>query len=187
MLDLKKAENIARDLAFKNLIPKIVQLKKGTEIVRAEASPETLDTREFHECAIALWLLDSSKTNSTFSDILSIADADNLSSAHANLFARLKKEKLDLVYESMEGPLIDILSRAEKHGFLINKKELEELSVEYHKELSKIEKKIFELAGEEFNVASPKQLGVILFEKLNLSAKGLKKTAGGARSTRVQN
>jgi DNA polymerase-1 len=72
-------------------------------------------------------------------------------------------------------------------GVLIDVKYLKKLSVEYHKELSALEKSIFRHAGREFNVNSPKQLGEILFDEMKLEnedGKKLKKTAGGARSTR---
>lgn len=72
----------------------------------------------------------------------------------------------------------------EKKGVKIDVAFLKELSTSYHKELSKLEKKIWEYAGIEFNINSPKQLGEILFDKMLLTAKGLKKTTGGARSTR---
>jgi DNA polymerase-1 len=58
------------------------------------------------------------------------------------------------------------------------------LSTDYHRELNRLEKKIHEFAGMEFNINSPKQLGEVLFDKLLLTAKNLKKTSGGARSTR---
>ena len=61
---------------------------------------------------------------------------------------------------------------------------MKKLSGEYHKKLEKAEKLIYKHAGEEFNINSPKQMGVILFDKMGLTAKGLKKTEGGARSTR---
>jgi DNA polymerase-1 len=58
------------------------------------------------------------------------------------------------------------------------------LSTKYHKELDKLQKEIWKHAKEEFNINSPRQLGVILFEKLGLKVKGMKKTAGGVQSTR---
>jgi len=61
---------------------------------------------------------------------------------------------------------------------------LKRLSETYHAELSRLEKKIWELAGMEFNINSPKQLSEVLFDKLDLKGKNMKKTGGGARSTR---
>jgi DNA polymerase-1 len=61
---------------------------------------------------------------------------------------------------------------------------LKKLSIEYHIELAKLEKKIYTLAKQEFNINSPKQLSEILFEKLQLSIKNHKKTGSGLKSTR---
>jgi DNA polymerase-1 len=72
----------------------------------------------------------------------------------------------------------------EAYGVLIDVAYLKKLSEEYHVHLKKIEERIWGHVGEEFNINSPKQLGEILFNKLNLTAKGMKKTAGGAQSTR---
>src|SRR3989344_3033021 len=71
-----------------------------------------------------------------------------------------------------------------ERGIKTDLSKLTELSDEFHRELSALEKKIWILAGEEFNINSPKQLGEVLFDRLGLSRKGQKKTAGGARSTR---
>ncbi len=72
----------------------------------------------------------------------------------------------------------------EKTGFKIDKGELTDLSKKYHKDLSELEKKIWKLAGSEFNINSPKQLGEILFVKLGLKPKNQKKTGSGAMSTK---
>ncbi len=71
-----------------------------------------------------------------------------------------------------------------ERGIRVDQKYLKGLSDEYHKDLTKLEQEIWKLSGEEFNINSPKQLGEIIFDKLGLAAKGQKKTAGGARSTR---
>ena len=96
----------------------------------------------------------------------------------------MPKVRLKKVYEDIELPLIPILENAEKKGVKIDVAYLEKLSKEYHVELEKYQKKIYELAGGEFNINSPKQLGEMLFDKLQIKIKNQKKTAGGARSTR---
>jgi DNA polymerase-1 len=88
------------------------------------------------------------------------------------------------VYADIEEPLIPIIEKMDNRGVKIDKNFLENLSKDYHKELSKLEKQIWNYAGVEFNINSPKQLGEIIFDKMGLTAKGLKKTSGGARSTR---
>ena len=69
-------------------------------------------------------------------------------------------------------------------GVKIDKKELARLSKDYHEKLSILEKKIWDLADGEFNINSPKQLGEILFMKLDLKPKNQKKTGSGALSTK---
>ena len=91
---------------------------------------------------------------------------------------------MEFVYEKIELPLSPVLRRMESRGVLIDRAFLSKLSKDYHQELQKNATEIYRLAGHEFNLNSPKQLGEILFDELRLSAKNQKKTAGGARSTR---
>ena len=71
-------------------------------------------------------------------------------------------------YYSVERPIVHVIASMEKNGFKINDLQLENLSQELSEKLNNVEKKIYNLSGEEFNVGSPKQLGEILFDKLNL-------------------
>ena len=100
------------------------------------------------------------------------------------LKARLSHEGLNSVYERLERPLVEVLCRMEHTGICVDKEILESLSDDFGKQASGIEKEIYELAGEEFNIGSPKQLGVILFGKLGLP--GGKKTKTGQYATGVQ-
>ncbi|SEQ65258.1 DNA polymerase I [Granulicatella balaenopterae] len=81
------------------------------------------------------------------------------------------------LYETMELPLADVLARMEIEGISVDKSRLEEMGLALDERLKELEQSIYEQAGEEFNVKSPKQLGVILFEKLNLPV--IKKTKTG--------
>ena len=90
---------------------------------------------------------------------------------------RLAKDELTPLFADVELPLTAVLSRMERAGVRIDEGHLSRLSAEYEKELAVLEKEIHELAGEEFLVSSPKQLQVILFEKLGLPI--LKKTKTG--------
>ncbi|MCL4536849.1 MAG: DNA polymerase I [Nitrospirae bacterium] len=93
------------------------------------------------------------------------------------LFERLKTEGLEDLYFNMEMPLIYVLTDMEEIGVRINKGRLEELSKELDRDLGIIESKIYNIAGESFNINSPQQLQKILFEKIGL--KPLKKTKTG--------
>ena len=101
-----------------------------------------------------------------------------------NLFKnRMVKEKCFFVYENLEIPLINVLVRMENSGIKIDEKILKNLSKSFEKELKVLEKKIFKISGENFNIASTKQLGDILYEKLKIS--GTKKTKKGNFATNV--
>ena len=105
------------------------------------------------------------------------------------IFLGLKEElfisKLNSVYERIERPLINIIANMEKEGILIDKSTLNALSIEFQDKLTLLQKKIHESCGEEFNIASPKQLGVILFEKLNLPQDKKSKTGNYSTSISV--
>jgi len=77
-------------------------------------------------------------------------------------------EKLRKLYETCDLPLMPILMRMESNGVLVNRAGLQSLSGAFHDQLQKLENEIWKLAGHEFNIASPKQLGAILFDELKL-------------------
>jgi DNA polymerase-1 len=90
---------------------------------------------------------------------------------------RLEADELTELYSQIELPLTVVISKIERAGVRVDEAHLGRLSLEYEKELARIEKEIHRLAGEKFLVSSPKQLQVILFEKLGLPI--LKKTKTG--------
>jgi DNA polymerase-1 len=97
---------------------------------------------------------------------------------------RLVAEKMTTVYESLERPLVDVLARMERRGIAIDRQILSRLSGEFAQTMARLESEIHALAGEPFNLGSPKQLGDILFGKMGLP--GAKKTATGAWATGAQ-
>ncbi len=90
---------------------------------------------------------------------------------------KIKKDGQEKLFYEIELPLVCVLADMEIYGFKIDKKALENFTASLLEKISSLEKKIFSLAGEEFNINSTKQLGVILFEKLGLKA--IKKTKTG--------
>ena len=94
----------------------------------------------------------------------------------------IQKEHLKSLFYDMEMPLVRVLKSMEQEGINIDSENLKKFSKELEEELDKIEKKVIELAGETFNLDSPRQLGLILFEKLEISKKA-KKTKSGQYST----
>lgn len=90
---------------------------------------------------------------------------------------KAKENNLISLYENVEKPLVKVLSDMEKTGVLVDRNKIIELNEEYSKLAYLYEQKVYELAGEVFNLNSPKQLGVILFEKIGLPV--VKKTKTG--------
>ncbi|MCD9538988.1 DNA polymerase I [Photobacterium carnosum] len=109
-------------------------------------------------------------------------DADITLRLHNALYPKVTAdEKLNKVFETIEMPLVPVLSRMERTGVYIDSALLGAQSIELAQRLDEIEKLAYELAGEEFNLSSPKQLQAILFEKMGLPV--LKKTPSGTPST----
>jgi len=109
-------------------------------------------------------------------------DADITLQLHQKLWPLLETENsLKHVVESVEVPLVPVLSDIERTGALVDIKQLNKQSEELAKRLVELEQEAYGLAGEEFNLASPKQLGQILFEKLKIPP--AKKTKTGVPST----
>ena len=143
-----------------------------------------ISPQELKETSVALWLINSNITNPTLEDIYGFAQTRDFETAKTTVFAEIKARNLTRVFEEIEKPLIPVIEQMNARGVKIDEAYLEKLSKEYHKELSALEKDIHLLAGIEFNVNSPKQLGDILFNKMGLKVARQKKTAGGALSTR---
>jgi DNA polymerase-1 len=93
----------------------------------------------------------------------------------------LKLEKLTNIYEIFEKPLIEILAFMEIKGIKVDSKSLENLSKKFEKKIKNLEKEIFKFSKKEFNIASPKQLGEIIYNELEIAV--LKKTRKGGFAT----
>jgi DNA polymerase-1 len=94
---------------------------------------------------------------------------------------RLAAESVTTVYETLERPLAPVLARMERAGVKVDRRKLASLSGAFAQTIARLEGEIRELAGEDFNIASPKQLGEILFDKMSLT--GGRRTKTGAWST----
>ena len=108
-------------------------------------------------------------------------DADITLRLYRMLKPRLTEERVTTVYETLERPLIPVLTQMEHTGIKIDAQHLKRLSGEFEQRMAGHEAEIYELAGETFNIGSPKQLGEILFDKMGLT--GGKKTKTGAWGT----
>ena len=108
-------------------------------------------------------------------------DADITLRLYTLLKSRLDAEKLNQVYELFEKPMVHLLSKLEINGIKVDDKYLKNLSKKFEEKLKKIEKEIYSIAGKEFNIGSPKQLGEIIYNELKIAK--LKKTKKGSLAT----
>ena len=109
-------------------------------------------------------------------------DADFALRLEAHLRAQMDAKQLEM-YEKMELPVAQVLFEMERNGVQIDRAELARQSAELGAELMKLEQQAYAAAGQPFNLNSPKQLQEILFDKMGIPTKGLKKTAKGGIST----
>ena len=133
-------------------------------------------------------LVGSGKKKLNFSDIelkkateYAAEDADVTLRLYNKLKKRLDEEKLNKNYELFEKPMINLLSEMEFNGIKIDKNYLQILSKRFEKRIKKIEEEIYSLAGREFNIGSPKQLGELIYNDLKIAK--LKKTKKGSLAT----
>ena len=109
-------------------------------------------------------------------------DADITLRLHQSLWPKLENEgRLPEVFRDIELPLVTVLSRIERNGTYVDATLLKHQSQFLAKRMAELQEKAFEIAGQEFNLASPKQLGEVLYEKLEIPV--IKKTPKGAPST----
>jgi len=108
-------------------------------------------------------------------------DADITYRLYKIFSKNLKLEKLTNIYEIFEKPLIKILAFMEIEGIKIDNKFLKVLSEKFEKKINKLEKEVFKISKKEFNIASPKQLGEIIYNELKIAV--LKKTRKGSFAT----
>lgn len=184
-VNVEAALSLMRELGFRSPTARFKQLMNVQETAVVEHNIPEL---EITEAAAMLWLLESDRTNPTYEDVIdygrSFFGTTNWKEIVAKLEETLKEQGLWEVFVKIDKPLIPVIAKMNATGITLDVGFLQELSKKFHKEITKLEARIHELAGEEFNINSPKQLGVVIYDKLGLSTPKAKKTATGARSTR---
>ncbi|EGT3615180.1 DNA polymerase I [Clostridium perfringens] len=191
--DLVKEENNTK--LFKEFFENEEILKNGYSIKNALTALRKLGIEVkglAFDCELAAYLIDSSKGEYNLLSLINnyLSKFPNIKEGEEELVGisfmkdltlvlkkKIEEEKMEELMYDMELPLETVLSSMESIGFKVNKDILDELSIKFKRELEETQKEIFELADEEFNINSPKQLGKILFEKLDLPV--IKKTKTG--------
>jgi DNA polymerase-1 len=105
-----------------------------------------------------------------------IADASDILILTREMKKRMQEVNMEELYRKIEHPLIQVLADMELEGFKVDKQMLQELDIEFTDHVNRLTKEITDLAGETFNINSPKQLGEILFDKLGLPVQKKTKT-----------
>jgi len=177
----KEILNLFRELGFRTLGERIKDL---FEVEDDSSQEENIKDDELKKTSIALWLLNSDTTNPGLEEILQFSKTNSFKKAKGYIFSELKKQGLEKLFKNIEEPLVGVVKKMKEKGIKINVSYLKKLSKEYHKELDLLQSKIWKHAEVEFNINSPKQMGEVLFEKMGLTGKNMKKTSTGAKSTR---
>ncbi|WP_300380771.1 DNA polymerase I [Clostridium sp.] len=192
ILEVNKNEllDIIKNIMENKDIKKIIH--DGKDLVTAMSKYDIkIEGFEF-DTSIAAYLIDSAKSNYNLENLINeylleevkgeeeqvkAKVVNKLKEVYKSLKERIEEENMGELYYNVEHPLIFVLSSMESLGFNVNRDFLDELAIKFRSEISRTEKEIFALAEEEFNINSPKQLGKILFEKLDLPV--IKKTKTG--------
>ncbi|MCL2168081.1 MAG: DNA polymerase I [Lentimicrobiaceae bacterium] len=145
---------------------KIFDLQLAHYLIQPEISHQL---ERITESCLEYQLINSSQISNLKSQIEAVCERVEIYSQLFPVFKEeLEKSSLTKLFYEIETPLIQVLANMEWNGVTIDKKMLEENSLTLTKEIQDIEKQVFELAGMSFNLASPKQLGEVLFEKLHI-------------------
>lgn len=179
-LDLEKLLKELKPYFESTEIKKVVFDAKAIEHILAKHDIE-LKGIDF-DCLIARYLINSiAKPTVTIDEVITECGLNSeaygfvLKSIKEYYYANLEKMDLLPLFYDVEMPLIDVLYSMEIEGFKVDKKELDVLEEKYRLEINELEKSIYETAGEKFNIYSPKQLGEVLFDKLDLNIPSNKK------------
>lgn len=182
-IEMKKIEELFKQFEFRSLGVKVAEAL-SLELSASNTQNSAATEEDVKAVGLMLWVVDSNKTDPTLDEILSWTGADTLVEAKEKLGKIIADQGVQFVYEKIEKPLTVITREMKEVGIRVDVGRLKVLSETYHTELEKLEKKIWEIAGTEFNIASPKQLGEVLFVKMGLAGKNQKKTASGGYSTK---
>ncbi len=159
---LKKLQSI-----FEN--EKIVKITNNSKSDMKKLKKHFIKLCNFFDIEIARYVLYAGLPKMLTSQV------DEFINLKTELEEKMKEQKVDKIFYEIEMPLVEVLASMEEEGFKVDEEMLDEISEKYTGELANLTAKIYELAGEEFNINSPKQVAYILFDKLGLKSFNNKK------------
>lgn len=172
---------------FRSLRSRVDLLQTGSSVPVAREAAVPLEEVSFvdlEKLRVMVHLLHSEMTNASIEDIRSVTGMTAVADMFAFFEKELKEKNLFHLYENVEEPLMSLIKEMGENGIAVDVEALCAMSKELHIRVTALEKEIHTLAGVEFNIASPKQLGEVLYETLGLGTK-IKKTKTGAKSTNI--
>ena len=181
-INVEKYQAICDMYEFRSLRNRLLKVKGEEVKIKEEVEEITYESLE--ELRVMTHLLHSEMTNASIVDMQNVTGDKTESEMRVTLLKELKEQDLFSLFETVEKPLMEVLKDMHTSGITLDVQKLKTMSEELHIQVGVLETKIHELAGETFNIASPKQLGDILYDKLNLGSK-IKKTKTGQKSTNV--
>ena len=186
--DIEKVLVLFSELGFRTLATRIKTLFEIADDISFDQAGSGVSDKDVALASIMLWLLESDRTNATYDDIIdygrSYFDTTDFTQIKKQFEEKIKEQDLTYVYEKIDKPLYDVISYMNSVGIILDTKYLAKLSKKMHTELDALQKQIHTLAGVEFNINSPKQMGEVLYDTMGLKPKNQKKTATGQRSTK---
>lgn len=164
----------------------ITGAKKGDDDSESAEAPvaAAVDPSAARAAAVALWVLDATRTNASFDDVRAYSGKQSPEESLAVIEKKLQAENLLSVWKDIERPLLPVIENMERIGVCFDVAGAKKLSTMYTKKVTALTKKIHTLAGKDFNISSPKQLGEVLYGDLGLKPKRASKTATGGKTTK---
>ena len=189
-IDTEKYQAMCDLYEFRSMRNRLTTIKEdgiqsdvvGGTLVQEEK--EVINEKDMKELQVMLHLLHSETTNAQVVDIENGTGKKTVEEMREFLSEELTKEGLMELFTTVEKPLLVRVEEMERNGITLDVEKLKKMSEELHAEVSILEQKIYTSVGFEFNIASPKQLGEALYDKLGLGTK-IKKTKTGQKSTNV--
>ncbi len=185
-IDIEKYQTMCDLYEFRSMRNRLHTMKDEGGLMQGVVAEEKeiLKDEQLRELQVMIHLLHSEMTKAPQEDIENYTGEKTFESMQKFLEEELKKEMLLDLFMTVERPLIKRVDEMEKNGITLDVEKLKIMSEDLHAQVKILEQKIYESVGSEFNIASPKQLGEVLYEKLGLGTK-IKKTKTGQKSTNI--
>ncbi len=156
-----------------------------------ELKHQDIKIQNYDDILVMAYVLDANRNIKSLKDLIDtfgiVINSQSAAILHIEeqVLQLMKEKKLESLYFDIEKPLIKVLFDMEQAGFSVDRQKIEELSTKYKGELASLTQQIYDAAGMEFNINSPRQLAHVLFEELGLDSKKAKTKTGYSTNVEV--